>query len=196
MADPRPATQTEIRAAQLVERLWGSADLGPKVREEAKRLFPDIQLPEEAPAIAPIAAESAAMRARLEKLEADIAARDAKAGEEKTFRELEQAVNTAVSKFGLTDEGRAAMLDRMKETKNFTDVEAAAAWVAHSKPPAPTAGPSWAIGNQRANLFGSAEKDERFKALHLDPEGYLESELRAFAADPDRYTSDTLGRAA
>ena len=196
MADPRPATQTEIRAAQLVEALWSSADLGPSVREQAKKLFPDIRLPEEAPVIAPLKAETEAMRARLEKLETELAERDRKSGEEKAFSDLEGAVNKAVSKFGLTDEGRAAMLDRMKETRNYTDVEAAAAWVAHSKPQTPTAGPSWATGDRRANLFGSAERDDRYKALHLDPEGFLESELRNFASDPDRYVNETLGRAA
>ena len=196
MADPRPATQTEVRAARLVEQLWNSADLGPQVRAQAKALFPDIQLPEEAPVIAPIKAENDALRQRLEKLEADIAERDRTTGEERAFADLEGAVKRAVTKFGLTDEGRAAMLDRMKETKNYTDVEAAAAWVAHSKPPAPTSGPSWVTNSQRINLFGSAEKDERYKALHTDPEGYLESELRTFAADPDKYTAETFGRAA
>ena len=33
-------------------------------------------------------------------------------------------------------------------------------------------------------------------AAHRDPEGFLESELRTFATNPDKYVADTFGRAA
>ena len=200
MTDPTatPATQNQIRAEQLIEKLFASADLGPKIRKAAKEIFPDIRVPEDMvdPVLAPLREENEVLKKRFEALSEKFEEREKKESESQTFRELENAVNAAVSKFKLTDEGRAAMLDRMKETKNFTDVEAAAAWVAHSAPPQQTAGPSWAEGSSKANLFGSAERDERYARLHTNPDGFLDDELRSFARDPDAYVRDTFGRAA
>lgn len=200
MTDPtiRPATQNQIRSEQLMEALWGSADLGPRIRKVAKERFPDIRLPEETidPVITPLREENEALKQRLDALSEKFEAREKETAESKTFRELEASVNAAVAKFGLTDEGRAAMLDRMKETRNFTDVEAAAAFIAHATPPQATAGPSWAAGPAKLNLFGSAEPEEQYKRLHTNPEGYLEDQLREFASNPDKYVTETFGRAA
>ena len=200
MTDPtaRPATQNQIRAEALLEALWGSADLGPKIRKVAKERFPDIRLPEETvdPVVAPLREENEALRKRFDELSERLESREKRESEEKSFRDLEASVDRAVKKFGLTDEGRSAMLDRMKETKNFTDVEAAAAFIAHSTPPQPSAGPTWAAGAQKLNLFGSAEADKSYERLHRNPEAYLEDELRTFARDPDKYVTETFGRAA
>ena len=194
----RPATENQLRAEKLMEKLWGSADLGPTIRKIAKETFPDIRVPEELvdPVVAPLRQENEALKKRFNELAAKFEAREQKDAESQTFKELEAAVNRAVEKFGLTDEGRAAMLDRMKETKNFTDVEAAAAFIAHSKPPKVSEGPSWASSAQKMNLFGSAEPDEQYKRLHINPEGYMEDELRTFARDPDKYVQETFGRGA
>ncbi len=195
---PDPVRESQIRAARFVETLFRSADLGPVVRKKAKEMFPDIALPEDTidPVVAPLRQENETLRKRFEELSAKFEEREKKDSETSEFQKLEAAVTQAVNKFGLTDEGRAAMLDRMKETKNFTDVEAAAAWVAHSKPVEPTAGPSWTIGATKMNLFGSAEPDEQFKQLHMNPEMFLENQLREFASNPDKYVAETFGRAA
>lgn len=198
MTNPTPATQNQVRAEQLLEALWSSADLGPKIRKVAKERFPDIRLPEDTvdPVVAPLRQENEALKARLDALAEKFEAREQKAAETDSFQKMEAAVNAAAAKFKLTEEGRAAMLDRMKETRNYTDVEAAAAFIAHSAPPSPTSGPSWATSSAKLNLFGSAEQDERFKRLHTNPEGFLEDELRNFASNPDAYVAETFGRAA
>jgi len=192
MTDPtvKPATQNQIRAEQLVAKLFQSADFGPKIRKVAKEIFPDISVPEDVvdPVIAPLREENEALRKHLEALSQKFEAREKKESETQAFHELEKAINAAGAKFKLTAEGIAAMIGRMQETKNFTDVEAAAAWVAHSAPPQQTAGPTWAANTARANLFGSAERDERYARLHTNPEGFLDDEILAFARDPDAYT--------
>ena len=185
-----------IRSAQLIEELWNDPEYGPVVRARAKKKFGDIRTPEDA--IAPVVNS---IEAKHKKLEEQLGAvlkkleeRDAKEAEQETFRSLQSKVESAVSKFNLTEEGRAKMLDRMKETGNYTDPDAAAALIAHSAPPAPVSGPNWAP--QNLNLFGSSTADEKFAALHKDPVGFMDSELSEFVSNPDKYVAETFGRAA
>ena len=64
------------------------------------------------------------------------------------------------------------MVARMKETGNYADADAAAAWVASKTPAAAPAGPTWR--SQDLNLFGSKDKDETLAKLHLfDPQAIL-----------------------
>jgi hypothetical protein len=85
-------------------------------------------------------------------------------------------------------------MDRMKETGNVTDADAAAAWVISQTPkPAPTNAPSWLPTD--INLFGTKEKDERFEALHTDPRKYMDDQIREFVRDPDKYVEETFGTA-
>lgn|SRR5208282_193144 len=187
------ATQNQLRSEQLVNELWSDPEFGPKMREAAKKKFGDIKTLEDDPVVGSIKAQNEALAKRLEEALARLNKRDEDDEQAKTVRSMEAAVDAAQRKFGLTDEGRAKMLDRMKETKNYVDPEASAAWVAHSTPPeAPR--PSWAP--TKLNLFGSAEPDESWKKLHVNPDGFLEDELMKFAKDPDKYTRETFGQAA
>jgi len=197
MTDPtvRPATPNQLRAELLLEDLWKDPEFGPKLRVKAKAKFNDIQIPEDLvePALVDIRKQNETLQAQLGAVVEKLNKREEKEAEERTFREMEASVNAAVNKYGLTEEGRGRMLDRMKETKAF-DVEAAAAFVAHATPPAPTSGPSWAP--QKANFYGSADADKAFEKLHRDPIGYMDDELNQFVRDPDKYTAETFGRAA
>jgi len=197
MTDPtiKPATANQLRAEQLLEDLWKDPEFGPKIRVKAKEKFADIQIPEDivAPVVADLRKENDALRTQMGSVLDRLTKREEKEAEDLAFRQMEDSVNAAVGKYGLTEEGRTRMLDRMKETKAF-DVEAAAAYVAHATPPAPTSGPSWAP--QKANFYGTAEADEAFKKLHKDPIGYMDDELNLFVRDPDKYTAETFGRAA
>ena len=199
MADPRPASINQIRAEQLVERIFGDpefADIAPKIHGIATKLFGgEIKEP---PAVAikkTIEPEVSELRKALEASNEQLAkavermnARDRADEEAKVLREMEASVSTAVGKYGLTEEGRAKMLERMKETRNYTDVEAAAAYVAHNAPPSPSSGPSWLP--RKTNFYGSADPDETFKKLHTDPAGFLDEELARFTRDPNAYASE------
>ena len=195
MTEPRIATQSEIRAAQLFEQLYRDPELGATIRKRAKAAFPDISIPEDTvePALAPLTAQLERLAKQNDELRAKTDKREAEEQERSTFQSLEQRVNGAVAKFSLTEEGKAKMLDRMKETGNYTDPEASAAFIAHSAPK-PAALPSWAPKSM--NLFGAAEYDEQLALLHRNPEAYADAQLLEFAKDPEKYVAETFGNAA
>ena len=70
------ATQAQIRAQELLEQLWLDGDIGEKIRKAAKAKFPDAKILDDtvAPFVAPLKAENAALKERLDKMEADRAA--------------------------------------------------------------------------------------------------------------------------
>ena len=189
----QPATTNQIRAEQLIFSLWNDPEYGPKIREAAKKQFGDIKTLEDDPVVGSIKSENENLKKALDEVRARLNKRDEEDEQAKTFRQMEEAVSAAQRKFGLTDEGRAKMLDRMKETKNFGDPEAAAAWVSHSSPPE-TPKPTWSP--TKLNLFGSAEVDESYRTLHTNPDKYLDDQLTEFVRDPDKYVAETFGRAA
>jgi hypothetical protein len=72
--------------------------------------------------------------------------------------------------------------------KNYTDVEAAATYVAHNAPPAPTSGPSWAP--HKTDFYGTAKADEAYASLHKDPMGFADDEIAKFLKDPAQYAAE------
>ena len=192
------ATENQIRAEKVIERIYNDpefAGLAPKVHEVVKTMFDNVRDPPAVTLRKTVEPEVTAVRDELKQTKDQLAKalerldkRDEREAEEKTFREMQSAVDAAVGKFNLTEEGKAAMLDRMKETRNYTDVEAAAAYIAHSAPPQSSSGPSWAP--RKANFYGTAEADESFARLHKDPGGFLDDELQRFAKDPSKYAAE------
>ena len=183
------------RLRALAETLWTDKELGAKVQARAKEMFPDVKTNEDvfSPVLNPLREENAAMAKRLEAMQEKLAAREK--AEEKTQRvSLEKQLDAARKNFNLTDEGFDKMVARMKETGNYSDADAAAAWVASKAPPAAVAGPTWKP--QSMDLFGIKNHDESMAALHRDPVGYQDAQLAEFVSDPDKYVADTFGRAA
>jgi hypothetical protein len=188
------ATVTQQRAEQLLNALWGDKEIGGKIRTTAKQLFPDVPIPEEtlSPFIQPIVEEGEKLKKELADLRAERAAEKQEREDRAAKRKLEDALNSARDKYALTPEGFDAMVQRMKETGNYSDAEAAAAWVASKAPPAEVKGPTWAP--EALNLFGSQSADENMAMLHRDPQRYMDNQLNEFVRDPDKYVRDTLGR--
>jgi hypothetical protein len=193
----RPATQNQIRAEQLIESLFNDPEMGPKLHERAQKMFGDIrEHPAQVvkativdPAIKAVREDNEALKEQLSKALERLDARDKREEEEKTFAQMQAAVDTAVSKYGLTEEGRQKMLDRMKETKNYTDPEGAAAAIAHDTPPPASSGPSWAP--RKTDFYGTANPDEAFAKLHKDPEGaFLDDEIGKFLKNPAQYAAE------
>ena len=187
------ATQAQIRAQELLEQLWLDGDIGEKIRKAAKAKFPDAKILDDtvAPFVAPLKAENAALKERLDKMEADRAAEREAAEKHSAQANLESALARARQDYNLTDEGFDKMVARMKETGNYADADAAAAWVASKTPAAAPAGPTWR--SQDLNLFGSKDKDEALAKLHRDPEGFRDDAIEEFYRDPDKFTRETLG---
>jgi len=189
------ATQSQIRAEELLNELLRDGDVGGKVRKIAKAKFPDSRIVDiesiAEPLVAPLKAENDALKARLDKIEAE-RQKDAEEAEKRAAQtNLEQALAKARQDYNLTDEGFDKMVARMKETGNYADADAAAAWVASKTPPAAPSGPTWR--SQDLNLFGTKDRNEELAKLHRDPIGFQDDQIEAFLRDPDGFTRETLG---
>lgn len=186
----RPATESMIRAEQLINELLNDSEIGSTIRAKAKTKYPDVRFPEDTlkPVLDEFKSKNEALEKQLKEVAEKLATREKEDAEAKTFSQLQNAVDRACKEYALTEEGRNKMLERMKETGNVTDVDAAAAWVASKAPPAQVPGPTWATKSM--DLFGSQNRDEKFAALHKNPEQFLENELVEFAKDPDKYARE------
>lgn len=185
------------RARALVDKLWGDkTEGGAYARKTAKEMFPDVVIPEDQTdiAVAPLKAEIATMGTKLTEALDKLAKRDQADADMQMENALAVKVGAARKTFNLTDAGFTKMLDRMKETGNVSDPEAAAAWV-HTQTPAPKASdtPSWLP--QSANFYGSQEKDDAFEKLHTNPQKYMDDQLKLFVQNPDQYVAETFGNA-
>jgi hypothetical protein len=187
------ATQAQIRAEQLLEALWTDAGIGEKVRRTAKEKFPDAKILDDAvePFVAPLRAQNEALAAKLTKIEEERATERTEREQNSAKKSLEDALTSARQSYNLTDEGFDKMVARMKETGNYSDADAAAAWVASKTPPA-IKGPTWAP--QDLNLFGTKNAEESFAQLHRDPVGYQDAQLAEFFKNPDQFVAETLGQ--
>ena len=191
-------TETEEqRARALIQALWNDKELGAGVRRRAKEAYPDIQTPEDSlepvmnERLAPLRAENESLKASFEALSEKFSAREKAVSEKEAQETLRASLNLARDKFSLTDDGFDKMVARMKETGNYQDAEAAAAWVASVTPPPAKAKPDWMP--QAMNLFGSNERDESLALLHRNPEAYADSQIAEMLRDPDAYVRATFG---
>ncbi len=187
------ATEAQVRALAALEKLWNDGEVGATVQKKIKEIYPDAKTNDDVfgPVVAPLRAENEKLAAKLAKIEEERAAERKLAEESSMKRSLDESLTKARQAYNLTDEGFDKMVARMKETGNYSDADAAAAWVASKTPPAPVAGPSWKP--QSMNLFGSKKYDEALAELHRDPGEYMDSQLQQFVSDPDAYVAETFG---
>lgn len=167
------------RTKAMTNAAWKDPAFGAAFRKKAKELYSDIALPEDNvdPVVAPLRAEVDETKAQLKSALERLDKRDNDEKERATQTSLENALNNARQKFSLTDEGFDKMVARMKETSNFTDAEAAAAWVASTTPaPKPAGGPSWTP--QDLNLYGSKTVNDDYKLLHQDTEAFFDQTVQ------------------
>lgn len=193
-----PGTPAEpTREEKFIARLLGEKSAtGTEVRKIAREMFPDARVPAEDPelVVKPLEDRLASTETQLKAAIEKIAAREKADDDLKVENELSIKLSKARNNFGLTDAGYDKMVNRMKETGNYADADAAAAWVVSQTPkPTPSNTPSWMP--EPANLFGALDKDAQFEALHKDPRKYMDDQLREFVRDPDKYVSDTFGTA-
>jgi hypothetical protein len=192
---------TPSRDQQFVAKLLAmKGPIGSEARKVAREMFPDAAIPAEDPndvveqAVAPVKTEVDALKTQLASALDRLTAKEKADTDLRAENDLRVNIERAASGFGLTESGRTKMMERMQATGNTTDAEAAAAWVVSQMPkPEPTSTPTWLPTD--ANLFGTKEKDTQFEALHTNPQKYMDDQLRAFAADPEKYTRETFGNA-
>ena len=184
------------RSKELIDALWNDGEVGKKIQQAAKAKWNDIKTTDDvmSPIIEPHLNKLKAMEEKYEKLLEERIEEKRAAEDERVKVKLEEQLEKARRDYNLTEEGFNQMIDRMKSTGNYSDAEAAAAYVASKAPPAKVAGPTWAP--QDLDLFGSKNRNDALVELHRDPMGYMDSQLSEFVSDPDKYVRDTFGRAA
>jgi len=184
------------RSKELIDALWNDGEVGKKIQQAAKAKWNDIKTTDDvmSPIIEPHLNKLKAMEEKYEKLLEERLEEKRATEDERVKVKLEEQLEKARRDYNLTEEGFNQMIDRMKSTGNYSDAEAAAAYVASKAPPAKVAGPTWAP--QDLDLFGSKNRNDALVELHRDPMGYMDSQLSEFVSDPDKYVRDTFGRAA
>lgn len=197
MADgSQPLTDAHKRALELLDKLWNDGEIGATLRKKAKEQFGNaITIPDDTidPIVAPLRKEVETLRKQISD-DAEKLSKERKDGEDKSARaNLEKGLNDARNNYHLTDEGFDKMVERMKTTGNYSDPDAAAAWVASKSPPPAPPGPTWAP--QQLKMPGTPEGDD-LKLLHSDPSAYTDKVLGEFLKDPQGFTDETFGRAA
>lgn len=195
------ATTAQIRAAELLEQLWNDEEIGAKIQATAKEKYGDVKTSIDVvePFIKPLKKQLDEETKKLqdelktlrEEREAEKKAAQEKA-EEDQKKSFENAIEAARKNYALTDEGFDKMVARMKATGNYTDPDAAAAWVSSQNPPPPPPGPTF--GPQPLNFWGSQKADETLAELHRDPQRYMDNQLSEFVRDPDKYVRETYGQ--
>lgn len=203
MPDPVPAQRSAApaipiefqRSRELIDALWNDATAGPAIRKAAKEKF-QIALPDDTfePIVAPLKKEVEELRNALKEERDQRAKEKADAEENRSKRTIEDALANARKSYNLTDEGFDKMVSRMKETGNYTDADAAAAWVISKEPP-PKNPAGLPFGRNRLDA-ARGHDDESRKLLLNDYEGFLDKELNDFSSDPDKYVRETFGQAA
>lgn len=188
-------TEAQTRALHLHEQLWNDrTEAGAAYRKKAKEAYPEITTPEDVaePAVAPYRAQVEAQQKVIDELLADKKSRDEAAEAAKLQGDLEGRLNAARDKYRLDSAAFDKMVERMKETGNFGDAEAAALWVMSQNPPPSqergAGNPAWL--DSKLNLFGSAEYDEKMAKLHTRPQDFMDDGLREFVRDPDAYVAE------
>ena len=184
------------RSKELIDALWNDGEVGKKIQQAAKAKWNDIKTTDDvmSPIIEPHLNKMKALEEKYEKLLEERMEEKRATEDERVKVKLEEQLEKARRDYNLTEEGFNQMIDRMKSTGNYSDAEAAAAYVASKAPPAKVAGPTWAP--QDLDLFGSKNRNDALVDLHRDPMGYMDSQLSEFVSDPDKYVRDTFGRAA
>lgn len=192
MAEDTPKIpESLVRADVLLGKLLRDGKMGADVRKLAKETFPDagFEFPEDRfdAQLQPLRDDLKATRDALEE-ERKQFADDRKARDEAAeLQTMQQKLDSAIAKYSLTADGAQKAVERMKETGNTSDFEAAAAWVAGNLPKAVQTSSAY-LGPQAIDLFGSKTENENFKLLHKDPMGaFLDNEMREFVNDPDAY---------
>jgi hypothetical protein len=166
------------RALRLLNTMADHPDKGVEFKRLAKAVdgtlqFTDLDMADRIQK--PLEEKLTATEAALAKINEEREAEKLAKQQTETVSALNADVDGAVKKFGLTDDGRKKMTERMQEKGNL-DAEAAAAWVASQTPKARPEGVG-SFAPSALNLYGSAEKDDNFAALHQDPQRWQDAEI-------------------
>ena len=179
--------------AKLANTLWNDEKIGMTVKERAKELLPNSNIPEvdamrtarktETEILTKVEAKEKALEDRISAFEKAQKERDEKDLSAKAEREFAADVEGTKKKYQLTAEGMEKVFARMKE-KNNPDVEAAAAWVTDHEPKqSPLTSSNYSP--QNLDVFGSSSGRDEFKEIneHAFDGKWFDKEVRKINED-------------
>lgn len=168
-------------ARGLLETLWGNKKHGTALKRMVKDVnpeakIPDLELAEEF--AEPLNAELKSTKESLAALRKEIDDDRSKRKDAEDLRDIHSRIDSVARDNGLTDEGKASVIELMNK-RQIADPEAATALFLKSLPKAKVQKAQQVLP-QKFNLFGvnSPEKqDEKVDRLFKDPMGFLDDEI-------------------
>jgi hypothetical protein len=172
---------------ELLRRLLEDNEGGLELKRKIKKIVPAAQFPEldyiDA-ASKPITEKLSAIEKQQKELQDRLDAQKKAEEDAAAERSLRERLDAVRQQYSFTDEGMAAVIDRMKK-QGSSDVEGAAAYIIGTQPkPAPTAASSGMFPS-KMNLFGSGieSDDPSIVALNKDPMHWMETEALKILAE-------------
>lgn len=196
MTEVQPQTKQpnpqEVDLQRLREAVNVLTENDPAAWEKLKKAFPELKSPYDnvKPLLEPIQQQISSIAESIKKDQEERAKQEEERKKNETALDLEKALSGARSRYNLTEDGFNKMVERMKATQNYTDADAAAAWVVSENPPSDPGKPSWVPQNM--NLFASKDKDDAYALLHKDPNAFLDNELAKWAKNPEAYNKGEI----
>jgi len=172
---------------ELLRRLLEDNEGGLELKRKIKKIVPAAQFPEldyiDA-ASKPIQEKMTLLEKQQKELQDRLDAQKKAEEDAAAERSLRERLDAVRQQYSFTDEGMAAVIDRMKK-QGSSDVEGAAAYIIGTQPkPAPTAASSGMFPS-KMNLFGSGieSDDPSIVALNRDPMAWMEGEALKILAE-------------
>jgi hypothetical protein len=189
---PEPHDIVEVTAAELanlkrakglLDRLYSDKDNGPATRRALKKIDPTLAIPDDVAEeyAAPLKAENDALKKRLDDLAKSVDEDRAKRKDEDDLAEMHRKIDSVVAKRGLTDEGRAGLIETMQK-RQIADAEAAALVYLDTLPkakPARAASPLPQAFNLMQVNNAKDKTDESVQAFWDNPLAAMENEAIA-----------------
>ena len=169
------------RSYKILDGLWDDENVGQTIQERAKTVDPKIRTDNEryTHVLRPITEKLTATETTAKELAEKLSKLEQEREDEKALNDLRKTLDSAQSKYRLTDEGMAEVKKIMAE-RNIADPMAAAAFVVSEiEPPKPVTGTNFGPADLNVlGIDGSAE-DASTKALHKDPVRWLDQAVPA-----------------
>ena len=175
------------RAVGALNAMWAHPEHGLAVKKAYKAINPTASVPEvDSPmlAVAPVVEEVTVLKGSLASLTERLDAMQIEKTNESENTKLASSIDKAVTKYRLTPEGRATLLEQMKERQN-PDAEAIAGWmVGEIAKPAPASSSAFAPQSFSNGGIDDVEAED-MKALDRDPRAWFDKTVAGMLNDPE-----------
>jgi uncharacterized protein (DUF885 family) len=176
------------RALAALNQMWAHPEHGLAVKKAYKALYPTASIPEvDAPEIVlkPALEEVAAVKTAVTSLTERLDAMQVDRTNERESATLASSIDAAVKRYNFTPEGKATLIEQMKERQN-PDAMSVAAWIASEIPrPAPATSSSFAPQSFTAAGLEAEVAEESMKALDANPVKWFDQQVAGMLSDPE-----------